>query len=279
MKKKTVPFIILAIFHAILFSYTFNKNRQNTLAILFTSIGIAYVFEYFVLNIFKMYTYYPRVYKNRWIDSVFGALLSQSLFVPIVGTSLVIFNLGWRWRIGVSLFYGLVERLFIRWQIFRNNGWKTGLTVTSMPFYFYIVDKWWREIENGNETKKNVLLFFFYWINYTNALYFSLALLHKYFFRIGFLKDRYWEHFILVPIYTLITAVIATMSTLVNEKIKPFGLLILHLFDQLLFKLKIIQPSRKEYLYMLIPVHIFNLWLGKLYFRLLKKIHNQATTD
>ncbi|MDZ5472859.1 hypothetical protein SM124_14090 [Bacillus sp. 31A1R] len=272
MKNKTIPFMVLAILHIILFFYTFYKNKQKTLAVLFFGIGLSYVFEYFVLNLFKMYTYYPKVSKNRWIDSVFGAVLSQSVFVPIAGTFLVLFNLSWKWKMGFTLFYGIVEQLFIRWKVFRNNWWKTAYTITAMPIFFYLVKKWWVSIQNGGKLNKNFALFLFYWVNYTNILFLPLALFRKYFFHIGFLKDRYWEHFVLIPIYTFVTSVGATINTFVSNRKKPIVLLLLHLFDQLLFKLKIIQPNNKIYLYMLMPVHLLVLYMGVLYRRLMANI-------
>ncbi|WP_246938779.1 hypothetical protein [Bacillus pinisoli] len=273
MKKKTIPFIVLTIIHGFFLLLAFVKKGNKTFLVLNVSIGIAYIFEYFVLNVLKMYFYYPKVFKVKWIDSVFGALLSQSLFIPIASTLIVLFKVGWKGRILVALIYGVIERLFISWGVFRNFTWSTLLTITTMPLYFNQVKKWWRDIEQGHPLKLKVSVFLSYWINYTNILYFSLALLNKYRFRIGILRDQYWEHFILVPIYTLIVGTIGTISTIYfRNPLKIICLLLLHLLDRFLYKWKLIRPSSNKDLYLLIPIHASMLLLGEYFFRSIKKM-------
>jgi hypothetical protein len=263
-KSKSFPFIILFFIHLFLLGLTFYKKGKKTSSSLVISIGIAYVFEYFVLNLFRMYRYYPKVFKKDWIDSVFGALLSQSVYVPIAATMLSLFNLGWKWRMGISFIYGVIERLFIHWGIYRNKTWNTFLTITTLPIYFYIVARWWNDMQRGNRIKEFFSIFFCYWINYTNIFYFCLALIKQYRFRIGFLKDKYQEHFILVPIYTAISGMIGTLNTIyVRKKSKWKGLLVLHIFDRILFKYKVIHPSKTINLYSLIPIHLCVLFIGE----------------
>ncbi|MBM7660234.1 hypothetical protein JOC85_001001 [Bacillus mesophilus] len=262
--NKSMPFIFLAIIHFLLLGVTFYKKGNKTFSLLFISIGIGYVFEYFVLNVFKMYKYNPNIFKNKWIDSVFGALLSQSVYIPISATILTMFKLGWKWRIVAASIYGVIERLFIHWGIYKNKTWSTFLTITAMPIYFYIVAKWWDDVLNGERVKIYISIFFGYWISYTNILYFCLVLFKKYRFQIGILKEKYWEHFILVPIYTCISAIIGSVNTIYSsQESKWKGLLVLHAFDRVLFKYKVIKPSTKFNLYSLIPIHLFVLFFGE----------------
>jgi hypothetical protein len=277
MNKKNIPFFILGIISFLILTVTFFQRRQKTLLLLLSSIGIAYVFEYFVLNIFKMYRYFPNVFKNKWIDSVFGALLSQSVFVPIVATYLALNNRGWKWRIGASLLFGIIERLFIKLRLFKNKTWKTSYTIISLPFYFFVVKKWWEGLQI-QQTKIITILsvFFCYWVNYTNVYFFLLAFSKKFFFRIGFLRDKYQEHFILLPMYTFYQAIMGALNTLYfQNQTKLFNLLWLHLSDQLLFRLKIIR-SKKSDLYMSIPIHLFIHGFGEYYHYLIKK--NKASS-
>lgn len=270
MNKKSIPFLILAIPHAIILLYTYKIKGKKTFGLLTIGIGTAYVFEYFVLNVFKMYWYYPKVFKNKWIDSVFGALLSQAVFVPIAGTVLTLFKLGWKSRIIASLFYGIIERVFIKCRIFENHTWKTIYTVTSMPLYFCVIHKWWEGIKKGNSLYIWVSILFCYWINYTNILYFSLALLKKYRFRVKVVRDKYWDHFIIVPMYTLLGGIIGTVSTIYLPKpFKMFSLLIMHLIDQVLYRYQLIKPSSKKSLYALIPIHVSMLLIGEAFKKLM----------
>ncbi|QOR68083.1 hypothetical protein IM538_08230 [Cytobacillus suaedae] len=271
--KNRIPFILLAIIHTLLLVFTIYRKGKKTFPLLMISIGITYVFEYVVLNVFKMYWYYPKVFRNNWIDSVFGAFMSQSLFVPIAGTLLTLFSKGWKWRIGVSFFYALVERVFIHLGVYKNRYWSTFYTVTAMPLYFYVLSKWWEGVQKGNKVYIYISVLFFYWVNYTNVLFFSLALFNKYRFRIGFIEGKYWEHFILVPIYTLISGFIGAMTTVhLRRKSKLVGMAVHHLIDRLLFGYKIIHPSNSRSLYALIPIHITMLLVGEYYYSLIRKV-------
>lgn len=272
MKNRSLPFFVLSIIHGGLLIMTFYKKKSKTFLLLNISIGIGYIFEYFVLNVFKMYKYCPNIFKNKWIDSVFGALLSQSLFIPISATLLI---KGWG-RVVVSLLYGGVERCFIKWGIFENYTWSTTLTVTTMPFFFNQVRKWWESLLQGNSIKENISLFFCYWVNYTNILYFCLALLNKYRFRIGFVKDQYWEHFMIVPVYTAFCGLVGSISTIyLGKPFKVFGIILLHSLDRLLFSSRIIKPSSHQDLYLLLPLHVSMFFLGEYFHSLMKMIIKQ----
>lgn len=276
MNKKSIPFLILAIPHALILLYTIIKKGKKTFGLLTIGIGAAYVFEYFVLNIFKMYRYYPKVFKNKWIDSVFGALLSQAVFVPIASTVLTSFKLGWKSRIIAAVFYGMIERLFIKWKIFEDHTWKTYFTVTAMPLYFYVIKKWWDGIKKGNNLYIWVSILFCYWINYTNVLYFSLALFNKYRFRVKIVRNKYWDHFISVPMYTLLSGILGTVSTIyVPKPFKMISVLIMHLIDQVLYRYRMIKPTSKKSLYALIPIHISMLLIGESFKKLIQSQYEE----
>ncbi|MBM6619599.1 hypothetical protein [Bacillus suaedaesalsae] len=275
MNKKSIPFLILAILHSIILLITFRKKGKKTFTLLTIGIGVAYVFEYFVLNVFKMYKYYPKIFKNKWIDSVMGALLSQAVFVPITGTVLTLFKHGWKARIGAALFYGATERIFIKWKIFSNDTWSTIYTVGAMPMYFYIITKWWRGLQNGNKLIQWSSLLLCFWTNYTNILFIALARYKKYRFRFHAVRNRYWDHFIIVPLYTLLASIVGTINTFhMPTSFKWCGILFMHLIDQCLFHCKLIKPSNKGSLYKLLPIHISILLLGEIYKKLIKSEHH-----
>jgi hypothetical protein len=273
MSKKTIPFVALSVVHFILFFYTFIQKKQKTLPLFISSIGMAYVFEYFVLNLFKMYQYYPRVSRNKWIDSVFGALLSQAVFVPIAATFIALFNLGGKWQLGFTLFYGLTERIFIKWKIFKIYKWSTFFTICLLPLYFQIVKRWWELLQKHQSKFVEVLsVLFCYWVNYTNIYFFIVVCFRKFFLRIGFLKDTYWEHFILVPLYTLYLSIICTKATLAEKPISKWKTLItLHLSDLLLSKLNILKAT-KQGIRQFVPIHLGFLLLGDYVYKIIKRV-------
>lgn len=262
-------------FHFVFLVYTFRRKKQATWILLFVGIGWAYVFEYFVLNVFKMYTYSPKVFKNKWMDSVFGALLSQALFIPIAAAFLTFFRLGWKWKIVTSLFYGLVERLFIRWNIFKNRTWRTTYTVAFIPIHFWIVEKWWERLKRNPPNWLIFLsIFFTYWVNYTNIYYFLVVLFRTFLFRTGLVRNKFWDHFIMAPLYTLYLGTIGTITTVMpNRKGKILGLLWLHLSDRLLYRLGLLKLKNWS-IYTFLPIHFVMLSLGEYISSLLLRLRN-----
>ena len=73
-----------------------------------SNIGLAYLLEFFVLNIFKGYRYKPRVMKKKYFDNILGAILSQAIFVPFTAVFLTTLKIGWIGKIlgGVIFFIG-----------------------------------------------------------------------------------------------------------------------------------------------------------------------------
>lgn len=93
MKKNSLIYAILTFLHLVLVIITFVKKwDKKPWILLFSSIGQAYVFEYFVLNILKSYKYYPKVFSNKWQDTILGAIISQAFTVPIMATALALFQ-------------------------------------------------------------------------------------------------------------------------------------------------------------------------------------------
>ncbi|WP_157950893.1 hypothetical protein [Peribacillus acanthi] len=240
--------------------------------ILFSGIGLGYIFEYFVLDIWRMYCYYPKVFKNKVVDSFFGGMLSQAVFIPIMATFLVAFKLGWKWRIGAGLFYGLIERIFLRWGLFKNRTWNTLFTITALPIYFWLIEKWWDAMEGKRkDLLSKFTLFFIYWVNYCNIYFFLVASFKKLILRAGFAKDKYSDTFIVAPLYTFYLSIIGTLTSLCQHKSsKILGFLTIHLSDQLLYKSRIIQPKNWS-VFAFLPIHFVQLAIGEYSYKHIRK--------
>ncbi|MFZ3590248.1 hypothetical protein ACOI1C_13520 [Bacillus sp. DJP31] len=264
MKKKTIPFVILTLLHLILLGYTlFYKKKQNVWILLLSSISIAFVFEYFVLNVFKMYMYYPKVFKNKWQDSVFGGILSQAVFVPIKATFLASFQYGWRGRIIAGIAFSLVERLFIFLGVFKNITWRTTYTLTLIPMYFWIVQKWWNGLQRNVDGIKKGTLFFCYWTIYTNTYFILTTVFKKFLFQTGFVRNKYRDDYLTGPIYTFLLSMIGTISTLfMKGKWKILGVVIMHICDQAILKLGILRMKNWN-VYAFLPLHLLMLLVGE----------------
>lgn len=141
VKKNSIPFLLLAVVHVLLFVIFAKRSRQKNIWILLLSnIGMAYLFEYPVLNLFKAYAYKPYILKKRAHDQILGAIFSQALYVPITATLLTLYEKNRYWKLGSTLVYYGVERYFLHLEIYKAYWWKPYYTVFFMNIYFYISD-------------------------------------------------------------------------------------------------------------------------------------------
>jgi len=212
INRNSFPFIILFLIHTFLLGLTFykNKNRKNIFVLLVSNMGFAYLLEYIVLNLFKGYTYKPKVLKNRFLDNIFGAALSQAIFIPFTAVFLTIFKLGWPAKIFGSIYFSLIELLFLRLRVYKHTWWKTGYTLILMPLYFRLSDSWYNNIVKKNSIVRFVSFFLMVMVTETN-LFLLLAIFRK--FRFGMGRYHSWkEHFILSPLYSITLSLFTAFS-------------------------------------------------------------------
>lgn len=264
MKKNRIPYLVLIIVHLALFVVTLIKKKdKKPLLLYFASIGMAYVFEYVVLNIFRGYRYYPKILKRKRLDSVFGAIVSQALTVPVSAIFITCFQLGWGWKIIFALLYTGIEQLFIHLKVFKNRWWKTMYTLVCLPFYFWIVSKWSVYLDQKPRKWIGYLtLFFTFWVNYLNTNFMLVAIFKRFIFKKGWSLHKYYVNFIIAPIYGFIQSIIGLIVTLKGKKIIGLGLL--HLVDQLFYRFKLIK-MKKWSVYGFLPIHIVMLQIGDMF--------------
>jgi len=210
--RNSLPFIILFFIHTFLLGFTFykNKNKKNIFVLLVANMGFAYLLEYFVLNLFKAYTYKPKVLKNHFLDNVFGAVLSQAIFIPFTAVFLTIFKSGWTAKVIGSIYFSFIELLFLQLRVYNHTWWKTVYTFTLLPFYFKWSDSWYNNIMKENSIVRFVSYFLMVMVTETNLLL-ILAIFRK--FRFGIGRIHSWrEHFILSPLYTITLSIFTSFS-------------------------------------------------------------------
>lgn len=202
-RKNNVPFFILFLIHTSLLGIAFykNKNRKKLFVLLVSNMGFAYLFEYIVFNLFKAYKYKPRALQNKSLDNIFGAVLSQAIFIPFTAVYLTVSKSGWSAKMFGSFYFSLVENLFLQLGLYKHNWWKTEYTLIFVPFYFKWSDLWNKHIVKNNPIVQFISFFLMIMVTETN-LFLILATYHK--FRFGIGRYHSWtEHFILSPIYSI----------------------------------------------------------------------------
>ncbi|MBU9712010.1 hypothetical protein [Evansella tamaricis] len=237
------------------------------LALLFSNMGFALIFYYLVVSFLKGYTYRPKIIKNKYLDNVLGATLSQAVYVPFTAVFITAFKLGWKVKILFTFYFAFVERVFIKYGLFQKKWWKTGFTVILIPVYFFISDIRWKWLEKGIPFMKTFCLFNMIHLTWINGLY-LLEVLRE--LRFGFGKNNKWnEQIKIVPFYVIVLSAVATwVAKKGGWSIKGLFLSLIIILDQLLIKLGILKVRN------VIPitlVHSITVLLWSLYKNLLSQ--------
>lgn len=266
------PFLLLLFIHATLLLYTLYKNndRKRLFVLLISNIGIAYLFEYFVVNLFSGYQYKPSFFKNKSIDNIVGAILSQAIYVPFTAIYISSFHLSWKAKWLISLYFSLIESLFTRIDIYKQNWWKTRYTFLLLPIYFYISDVWYTALKKGNKHVCLVSEYFLTLVTNVNIL-FILAVFRKIKFGTGLLFS-WGEHFIIGPLYSIVHSLLLVSFIRRNTlNSKLFGLIILLALDLIFIKTKLLQ-ARFPTIIWLIPFHLGMIILSSYYHTIVNQL-------
>ncbi|MGV2939384.1 hypothetical protein AB5I83_07335 [Mesobacillus sp. LC4] len=212
IKKNSIPFLLLAVAHVLLFVIFAKRSRQKNIWILLLSnIGMAYLFEYPVLNLFKGYTYKPFILKKRVHDQILGAIFSQALYVPITATLLSVYRKNRYWKLGTTLIYYGIEHFFIHLKIYKAYWWKPSYTLFFMNIYFYISDRFYKELNAKKEWALVIAQYLATEVIGVTLLYIS-AVNRKVRFGRG-IHHSWREHFIIAPLYSLIRSMLLVLSS------------------------------------------------------------------
>ncbi|NYE09239.1 hypothetical protein F4694_006096 [Bacillus niacini] len=244
-KQNKIPFIIMLFIHSSLLGYSFykSKNKKQLFTLLMADIGFAYLLEYVVLNVFHAYTYKPRVMKKNFFDNVFGAILSQGIFVPFTAVFSTFLKIGWVGKLLGGVYFSLVELLFLGLKVYKHNWWRTIYTFILIPLYFKISDWWNILLDKRNPLVRFISLFNMILVTEANLL-FLFASTRK--VRFGAGKFHSWkEHFIIVPLYAISVSIFSTVSFLKqnNWSAKLSVLLMTIGLDQIFKKRKVVKEK------------------------------------
>lgn len=270
LNRNSVPFGILFIIHSGMLCYSFYKykNRKNLFILLLANIGLAYLFEYIVLNLMHSYKYKPKLLKNKKLDNVFGGILSQAIFVPFTAIFVTGNQLGWKVKLFFSFYFAFIENLFLTLKVYRHNWWRTLYSFLLFPFYFRLSDFWYKQLKKGQPVIQFVTLYLSTFVIGINML-FVLSVVRK--FRFGWGRHHSWEeHFILAPLYSFFLSFVSTMffSKKNNWRswLSMLGFSII--FDIFLQKMKVIKSKLNSpffnnflHVFMIFIAALFRKWI------------------
>ncbi|WP_226665240.1 hypothetical protein [Metabacillus litoralis] len=270
INRNSTPFFILAIIHIGMILYlVYRKQGKLKWFVLLANIGFSYVFEYFILNLFNAYKYKPSILKNPALDNILGAILSQAFFIPITATFLTVTKANWLWKFGFSIYFFIIEKLFIKLRVYQLIWWKSHYTLILLPIAFSISDGMQHALEQNEKWAQRL-------VHYLSLVVISITLLFipasSKQIRFGFGFYRSWKkHFIIAPLYSFYLSFIVFMTSTDFKPIKKMTALLMMFFsDCLLCRLNILKTSFQSSLTRLF-FHIFMIYLSNFLYYIIRR--------
>jgi hypothetical protein len=259
------PYLLLLVIHTFLLLFTFYKKRdRKTLFIsLCSNISLAYYFDYFVVNLWSGYWYKPDILKKKRLDLIVGAIFSQGIFVPFTALFITAFQLGWKIKLVIGLYFSLIERIFVSMGIYTQCWWKTQYTTILLPIYFWICDKWYHHLKKRSPF---ILFLSFYHLILITSVNILFVQTVKRKVKFGTGNFHHWrEHLIIMPLYSIGISLFTAWSSK-NKQIFTKGNILRSrlLFDYILIKLKWLKLPQKNVLGNL-PFHLIMTILSDYY--------------
>lgn len=241
-KKKKYPYIILLIIHSALLLFTFAKvkKRKPLVVLLFSNMGIAYLFEYIILSFLHLYQYKPKFFREKFLDDISGAILSQAVYVPFTALFITAFKLNWVVKLGFATYFAFIEKLFIKMGIFKKRGWKTRYTLVLVYFYFHISDVWLRLLEKGNKIIQKVTIYNMVQFTGINSLV-ILEMLNLLSFGRGRFHSMKEQHMMETSYSSIMSAIKTTAAYTENNAVKVVVFITKNIIDRILRKMKLLK--------------------------------------
>lgn len=265
-RNNKYPFIILGVIHIIMLVLAIYKSRdkKNHTILLLNYAGFAYIFEYIIVALLDGYVYRPKFLKNNKLDNIFGAIWSQVFYVPVTALFITVYKLNWKIKLIFSLYFVLIEKLFIFLGVYKNKWWRTRYTFITIIISFFINDKWYEQLN-----KKNPLILFLSFFNliqvtWMNTIY-LFAVNKK--IRFGFPPYLSWkEHFKIAPFVGLCISLFSAWKLREGSFVSKFQVLILMLaIDLTLLKKRMLKVRMIPFI---IAIYLINLGATEYYRKL-----------
>ncbi|MDP4084422.1 MAG: hypothetical protein Q8934_07360 [Bacillota bacterium] len=238
---KFIPYLVLILMSVVLFILSWKKANDKKLIIFYLCMaGFVYYFEFTVLVVYKSYEYEPGLFKDPYIDNIFGANVSNGFIVPLATVFIAIFDLGIGWIILIVLCFLGIEELFLILHVYKHFWWKTLYTGIGLPIQFAL-GKWIWYLIRFQAKRFIVRLGTFYFANVTiqaTFLYYISALFNMIYYRVNWFKEPTRGHIAFVSLFAFVDSLF--FATVVTNRAPVFWQTILVLcgvgFNVMLFE-------------------------------------------
>lgn len=225
-------FIVISLLAFLLVVLSLWKGRvpRSRLILVFLLInGISFIFEYVIKILFHSYDYYPNVLSNHWLDSLFGALISQAIIIPSVAMFIVAFQLNVSGIMGFCLLLMGIEELFLWLGIYEHNWWKTVYT-GFFVFIGFFIGKWWEtKLIDRNAWVDWVNIFMILTLLSSTIMYLIDVFFHYRLFKAGWFQDPVRDSVALEALFIYLQSIF--VSFMIQYQIRWYWFACLYLFN------------------------------------------------
>ncbi|ADU28741.1 hypothetical protein [Evansella cellulosilytica] len=240
------------------------KYKRFIAPLFISNIGLNYIFEFFVLLIFRGYRYYPNLLKNKYFDNVVGANASQLFVLPTTGLFLTIFHLRKRWSLLFALMLTLVDKLFVEKRLYKHYWWKTGYTPIGVLIFYFIANKWKEQIiDKDHRLFKIFTVYLTNFVAYSTLNFYHVALFKTCLFNIKIFKNFYRSHVVLSTIYSAFCAILFTIIIFLKRGYFTISLIVTLLgLEYIFIKKKLITISTKYFYVISFITKVISIYAG-----------------
>lgn len=215
-----VPYLILIFLSVCTLIYVLFRTKQFVTFVWFLSFaGMIYIFEFVILVLFNSYAYYPKVFKDAYLDCLFGALISNFFAVPVVAITIVTFRLRFRWIIAFALFFTAIEWLFLHLGIYKHHWWRLPYTTFNLIFLFWLARYWANRTVLGSRLLIYLSLLMFT-LSMCDTLSFLLVLVGFNNFHIGYFSNPTRDDILVRFMFILVTSLILATTIYLTTTIR-----------------------------------------------------------
>ena len=179
---------------------------------------VTWIGEFIVLGLFNSYAYKTGIYTSPWNENILGHLILNSTFYPGTAILVAAYSLGYGWISLITVFYLLVEYLFLKFGIYEHHWWKYYMTGLAIFIYQIFTKAWFKKMNNIRHGLLRVCTFYFVGFVILHYPIPILLLFGKEYFNVNWVQDMYLSSTMFIFSYQLIEALLLVFFVCVLKK-------------------------------------------------------------
>ena len=137
---------IISLISIVLILYKSN-NRKFDIGFGLAVLGTTFHAEFTLLVAFNAYRYFPKIFNDSFLDSVFGNYVSQISVATSVMLA-IIYRIPVMCNLIIAGIYFLIDILFVELGVYRHLWYKSWYSFVLVVLSLLVASKWYRRLLN-----------------------------------------------------------------------------------------------------------------------------------